>query len=145
MYPHNRMHLCSVAKSCPALCNPMDCSPPGSSVHGTSQERIRECVAISFSRGSSPPRNWTHISCIGRQISYHWATWEALKATENYLTIERNELLIQPTAWMNLKITRLKEGGHLSLKQSIYTMWFYLYKIYKVLTNLNWQKTDQRE
>ena len=56
---------------------PMDCSPPGSSVHGISQARILEWVAISFSRGSSWPRDWTRISCIGRWILYHWATWEA--------------------------------------------------------------------
>ena len=59
------------------FCNPMDCSLPGSSVHGISQARILEWVAISFSRGSSWPRDWTHISCIGRQVLYHWATWKA--------------------------------------------------------------------
>ena len=60
------------------FCDPMDCGPPGSSVHGISQSRIMEWVAISFSRGSSWIKDWTHISCIGRQILYHWATWEAL-------------------------------------------------------------------
>ena len=55
----------------------MDCSPPSSSVHGISQARIQEWVASFFSRGSSQPRDWTHISCIGRQILYHWATREA--------------------------------------------------------------------
>ena len=44
-------------KSCPTLGDPMDCSPPGSSVHGILQARILEWVAIFFSRGSSPPRN----------------------------------------------------------------------------------------
>ena len=44
---------CLVAQSCPTLCDPMDCSPPGFSVHGISQARILEWVAISFSRGSS--------------------------------------------------------------------------------------------
>ena len=43
---------------------PMDCSPPGSLVHGVLQARILEWVAISFSRGSSRPRDWTHVSCI---------------------------------------------------------------------------------
>ena len=50
---------CLVAKSCLTLCNPMDCSPPGSSAHGISQARILEGVAISFSRGSSPSRDRT--------------------------------------------------------------------------------------
>ena len=47
--------VCLVAQSCLTLCNPMDCSPPGSSVLGISQARILEQVAISFSRGSSLP------------------------------------------------------------------------------------------
>ena len=49
---------CLVTKTCPALCNPMNYSPLGSSVHGISQARILEYVAISFSRGSSWPRDW---------------------------------------------------------------------------------------
>ena len=55
---------------CVQLCNPMDCSMPGSSVHGISQARIPELVAMPFSRGSSRPRVQTHISCIGRRILY---------------------------------------------------------------------------
>ena len=53
-----------VTQLCPTLCNPMDCSPPGSSIHGILQARIVEWVAISFSRGSSQPRDQTCISCI---------------------------------------------------------------------------------
>ena len=53
-----------VAELCPTLCDPMDCSPPGSSVHGILQARILEWVAISFSRGSSQPRDQTQVSCI---------------------------------------------------------------------------------
>ena len=55
------------------LCNPMDCSPPGSSVCGIFQVRILEWVAISFSRVSSQPKDGTHVSCVsctGRQILY---------------------------------------------------------------------------
>ena len=70
-------NCCLVAKSCLTLCHPMDCSPPGYSIHGISQARILERVAISFSKGSSWPRDWTFISCIGRQVPYHWATREA--------------------------------------------------------------------
>ena len=57
------------------------CNPPDSSAHGIFQARILEWVAISYCRVSSWPRDWTHISCIsciGRQIFYHCATWEAL-------------------------------------------------------------------
>ena len=67
----------SVSQSCLPLCNPMDCSPPGSSVQGILQARILVWVAISFSRGSFWPRDQPHVSCIGRQIFYHWTTWEA--------------------------------------------------------------------
>ena len=56
----------------------MDCSTPGSSVHRISQLRILEWVATSFCRGSSQPRGWTPLSCIGRWVLYHWATREAL-------------------------------------------------------------------
>ena len=69
------------AWSCLTLCNPMDWSQPGSSVHGTFQARILEWVTISSSRGSSLPRGWTHVSCIDRWILYHWATWETYKRT----------------------------------------------------------------
>ena len=68
---------------CPALCDPMDCSAPGSSVRRIFQARILEWVAISFSRGSSWPRDWTQVSCIGRRIFYHGATWEALTSVKN--------------------------------------------------------------
>ena len=57
-------HGCSVAQSCLTLCNPMGCSPPVHSVHGISQARILEWVAISFSRRSSQPRDRTRVSCI---------------------------------------------------------------------------------
>ena len=53
------------------LCDPVDCSPSGSSVHEILQARILQWVAISFSRESSHPRNRTFISCIGRWILYH--------------------------------------------------------------------------
>ena len=51
-----------VTQSCPTLCDPMDCSPPGSSVRGILQARILEWVAISFSRGSPQPRDRTWVS-----------------------------------------------------------------------------------
>ena len=69
---------CLVSQLCPTLWDPMDYSPPGSSVHEVSQVRTLHWVVISFSRGSSQPRDQTHTSCIGRQILYHWVTREAL-------------------------------------------------------------------
>ena len=61
-------------QSCPALCNPVDCSPPGSSVHGILQVRIQYWVAVPSSGGSSQPRDQTrvfYISCTGRRVPYH--------------------------------------------------------------------------
>ena len=58
------------AQSCPTLCDPMDCSPPGSSVYGIFQARVLEWVAISFSRGSSQPRDRTQVPCTaGRRFT----------------------------------------------------------------------------
>ena len=57
-------------KSCPTLCDPMDCSVPGSSVHGICQARILEWVAISFSRGCSQSRDRTQVSrIVGRRFT----------------------------------------------------------------------------
>ena len=65
-----------VTQSCPTLCDPMDCSLPGSSVHGIFQARILEWVAISFSKRSSRLRDWTRVSrIIGRHFTI-WATRE---------------------------------------------------------------------
>ena len=58
-------------------CNPRDCCLPVSFVHGISQARMLEWVAISFSRGPYRHRDQTLLSCIGRWILYHGATWEA--------------------------------------------------------------------
>ena len=55
-------------QSCLTLCNPVDCSPPGSSVYGILQARILEWVATSSSRGSSWPRDWTSSSCIADEF-----------------------------------------------------------------------------
>ena len=66
-------YVCVHTQLCQILHDPMDCIPPGSSVHGIFQARILQWVAISFSRGSSQPRHRTHISCvsyIGRQLLY---------------------------------------------------------------------------
>ena len=65
-----------VAQSCLTLCNPMHCSPPGSSVHGILQARILEWVAIPFSRGSSRSRDQTQVSFIVDRFFTIWATRE---------------------------------------------------------------------
>ena len=74
----NHWLFCLVIKSyplCPALCDPMNGNPPGFSVHGISQARILEWVAISFSRRFSPPKDQTQVPCIDKWILYSRATW----------------------------------------------------------------------
>ena len=78
LYRHGWLYHCMCVLSCSVMSDSL--SPPGSSVHEIFQARILEWVAISFSRGSSWPRDWTYISCISRvsrQILYHCATWKA--------------------------------------------------------------------
>ena len=62
-----------VTQSCLTLCDPTDCSPPGFSVHGILQVRILEWIAIPFSRGTSPPRDWTLVSCLTGRFFTIWA------------------------------------------------------------------------
>ena len=70
--------ICVCAKSlqsCLTLCNPMDCSPSGSSVHGILQVRILEWIAVPFSKEYSRLRDRTHtsyVSWVSRQVLYHW-------------------------------------------------------------------------
>ena len=74
---------CACAQSCLTLCDSMDCSPPAS-------------------KGSSPPQDWTHvsfISCIGRWVLYHWATWEALDDASGW-----SQLIVTLETSMGLKI-----------------------------------------
>ena len=66
-----------VVQLCLTLCDPMDCSLPGSSVHGILQARILEYVAIPFCKGSSQPRDQTQVSCIASGFFTIWATREA--------------------------------------------------------------------
>ena len=77
-----------VTQSCLTLCNPMDCSLQGSSVHWIFQARVLEWVSISFSRGSSWPRDQNQVSCIAGRHFTIWATWEdivGILLLSNYL------------------------------------------------------------
>ena len=90
MHPsvHCSMCVCLVTELCLILCDPRDCSPPSSSVHGIFQSRMLEWVAISFSRGFSQPRDQTRISCVScidRQILYHCITG----SQQHYLPIAK--------------------------------------------------------
>ena len=88
------------AQSCPTLCDPMDCSPPGSSVHGIFQARILEWIAIPFSRGSSWPRNQTstsYISCFSKRILYHWGHLGSPR--EGWFSLKTNTVI-----WKNVSV-----------------------------------------
>ena len=67
-------HACLITQLCLTLCDCLDYSPPGASVHEISQARILVWVAISFSRGSSQPRGWTQVSRIAGEFFTNWAT-----------------------------------------------------------------------
>ena len=96
------------------LCNPMDCSPPGSSLHGILQARILEWVAISFSRGSSQPRDRTWVSCITGRFFTIWAIREAqfkvindnfkISDTNRYLKIQNCGSVMLHDFWRNYRV-----------------------------------------
>ena len=91
--------MCSVAWLCPTLWSSMDSNPPGSSVYGIFQERILEQVAIFYSMRSSCPRDGTPVSCTGRWILYHCATWKTL--LQQYLPKSFNPLQFhQQSHWI---------------------------------------------
>ena len=71
-----------VAQLWPTLCDPMNCSPPGSSVYGILQARVLEWAAISFAKGYSQPRDWTQVSHIADFTI--WATKEIQKSVGKY-------------------------------------------------------------
>ena len=73
--------VCLVTQSCPTLCDPMDCSLPGSSIYGILQARILEWAATLSSRGSSQPREYTQISRIAGGFFTIWGTREATWST----------------------------------------------------------------
>ena len=77
-------HMCACAQPCPTPCNPMDYSPPGSSVHGIPQVRILEWVAISSSMGSSWPRDQTCISWVFSIAGGFFTAWTIREALCNY-------------------------------------------------------------
>ena len=84
-----------VTQLCPTLCEPMDCSPPGSCVHGILQARVLEWVSISFSRESSPPRDRNWVSCIAGRVFTIWFTeeqiyWGKLKEQINWEAVSTN-------------------------------------------------------
>jgi len=139
--PHSNC-CCSVAKLGPTLCDLMDYSLPGASVHGISQTRILERVSISFSRESYQSRDQTHVSCISRWIPYHWAMREAhchstIKKKKKKKGINFKSLLVWALFSFSMK-WRIGFAQHfLFLRRGFFVFLFFLmWIILKSLLNL---------
>ena len=98
-----------VAQSCSTRCDTMDCSPPGSSVHGILQARILEWVAMSSCRGSSWPRDRTQVSSFGGRFFTVWATREAQNCV--YLTPTQNHFLATKAWFTDLDLQHQQHLG----------------------------------
>ena len=107
------------AQLCLNLCDTMDCSPPGCSVHGILQARILEWVAIPFSRESSWPKDQTWVSCIAGRLFTVWATREI--HTMEYC--RENPIDLQP-----------QEGWHFAFCSNMDRLWGY---------DVQWNKPDR--
>ena len=114
----------SVVQLCPTLCHPTDCNLPGCSVHGVFQARIVKWVAISSFRGSSWPRDqipvfW--VSCIGRRVLDHWATWETPSCLcgNQQRQPGNNTHMRTLYIWQKCPCTSMKRGEYFSSDQSL--------------------------
>ena len=162
------MYRCVCAKSlqsCPTLCDSMDHSPPGFSVHRAFQARILEWVTMPFSRGSSQPRDWTHVCyiCTGRPVLHYYHHLVSLYIHTLILIFKVQELKIFSSiprigqAWeTNLEpswINSSKTGAcnlqwntwlPLSKDQNFVTLWSSLFLI-KIPEELNNFLTTQKK
>ena len=100
------MKWSEVTQSCSTLCDPVDCSPPGSSIHGILQARILELVAISFSKGSSWPRDRTQVSRIAGRRFNLWATRDQADLMDTCNT--RTERMWFSLTWAYWEVTVYK-------------------------------------
>ena len=103
--------------------DPMDCSSPGSSIHGISWARVLEWVAISFSRGSSQPRNQTWVSCLAGRVFTNWAATSLYNCAQNSgnpwtMQPKFTQLIIREYAW-NWSFHQRERVFHLGPKKLI--------------------------
>ena len=113
----NHAVLCLFAQSCPTLFNPIDYSPPGSTVQGILQARILEWVVMPSSIGSSQSRDWIQVSHIADRFFTAWATREAL------LSHEKNKIMLFESTRMDLETVMLSKVSQ--TKANI--VWYQLY------------------
>ena len=126
-----------VTQSCPTICNPMDCKLQGSSLHGILQARILEWVAISFSRGSSLPRDRTHISFSAGGFFTAELRWKPSWSTIGfscYVYWRRHSphIFLIGTAWLCLwdplpQMHLKKKKGPLQGTMTLYTLQRFFY------------------
>ena len=122
-----------VTQWCPTLCDPMDCSLPHSSIHGIFQARVLEWVAISFSRGSSWPRDRTQVSRIVDRRFTIWAAIEVLKIPPNKMWSVCHSVVLY-SLWPH--------GQRWSLLLTV-NWFFYFNHIFKKKKKLSWQHLDK--
>ena len=112
-----------VAQPCPTLCDPMDCNLSGSSVHGIFQAIVLEWIAISFSSGSSRPRDWTQISGIVDRRFTVWATREVLQCTHLHSQCTQMGVQIKnPWSWILLCSSNYKADAVRTLNQHLWKL-----------------------
>ena len=120
-----------VAQSCPTFCSPMDCSLSCSSFRGIFQARVLEWIAISFSRGSSRPRNQTRVSCVAGRHFTVWATREA--ARKRWMRIQSDHSCFLDECGLS-KLSRLPISGWFRLEPKFNSMWdFYWFVCFLVV------------
>ena len=104
------LRMLLAARSCLTLCDPMDCSLPGSSVHGVSQARKLKWVAMSSSRGSSQPRDQTQVFYIAGRFFTVWVTREDL-CYASLTTIGRKKKAVSESRDAKAEVKRVKKEG----------------------------------
>ena len=108
-----------VTQSCLTLCDPMDCNLPGSSIHEIFQARVLEWVAISFSRGSSQPRDQSRVSCIAGKLFTIWATRYVHRYYLYMVIVHLSYSGFWKIILFKMKVCTLKEFFYMHMKRMI--------------------------
>ena len=118
---HARICMSMCAQSCLMLCDPMDCSPPDSSVRGILQARMLEQVAVSYSRGSLKHRDWTSVSCMSPALqadslplSHQWSSFICISLWF-YTIICQTAMILQWSAMILIIYLQIHQGKFMVL------------------------------
>ena len=138
-YPY-WVRCCSTEKwkwsqSCPTLCNPVNCSLPGFSIHGIFQAKVLKWVAISFSSGSSQPRDRTQVSHI---VGRHFTIWATREVLPNHVlkVYRQNSVLLQTCNFLMW----FKFSNCVYLFIYFYFHHMYIYYIFRKTKKHNWKR-----